>query len=343
MFSRIRKRITFANVAMTLALVFVMTGGAYAAKKYLITSTNQIKPSVLAQLKGKNGTNGTNGVNGKDGAAGVQGPKGDAGEKGLKGDTGEKGAKGDPGTPGTPGKNVVTASFEGGKEPGTKPCKGAGGNELEVEGTGVKHYACNGEEGLQGTPGTSVTNSGLVAKNGSGHCEEGGAELKVGTGSPTYACNGSPWTVGGVLPSGQSEKGTWIASGEPATVPTVGVPADMTSVTFPIPLAVAPEVRVVPFQGKGGGAGTGCPTTSEATKPEAEPGHICIFITSLANASELEGGNVFSPEATSFGAGKEQAGKTGALLLVIKKINPITEEFEPGPLAAYGTWAVTAK
>ena len=32
MFSMIRKRLTFANVAMTLALVFAMTGGAYAAR-----------------------------------------------------------------------------------------------------------------------------------------------------------------------------------------------------------------------------------------------------------------------------------------------------------------------
>ena len=47
MFSRIRKRLTYANVAMTMALVFAMTGGAYAAKKYVITSTKQIKPSVL--------------------------------------------------------------------------------------------------------------------------------------------------------------------------------------------------------------------------------------------------------------------------------------------------------
>ncbi len=46
MFSMIRKRLTYANVAMTLALVFAMTGGAYAAKKYMITSKKQIKPSV---------------------------------------------------------------------------------------------------------------------------------------------------------------------------------------------------------------------------------------------------------------------------------------------------------
>ena len=39
MLKAICKRMTYANVALTLALVFAMTGGAYAAKKYLITST----------------------------------------------------------------------------------------------------------------------------------------------------------------------------------------------------------------------------------------------------------------------------------------------------------------
>ena len=46
MFSRLRKRFTYANVAMTLALVFAMSGGAYAAFTSLITSTKQISPSV---------------------------------------------------------------------------------------------------------------------------------------------------------------------------------------------------------------------------------------------------------------------------------------------------------
>ena len=39
MIGLIRKRLTYANVAMTLALVFAMTGGAFAAKHYVITST----------------------------------------------------------------------------------------------------------------------------------------------------------------------------------------------------------------------------------------------------------------------------------------------------------------
>jgi hypothetical protein len=36
----------FGNVAMTLALVFAMSGGAYAARRFVITSTKQIKPMV---------------------------------------------------------------------------------------------------------------------------------------------------------------------------------------------------------------------------------------------------------------------------------------------------------
>jgi hypothetical protein len=41
---------------------------------YLITSTGQIKPSVLSQLHGANGTNGSNGATGSTGATGAPGP-----------------------------------------------------------------------------------------------------------------------------------------------------------------------------------------------------------------------------------------------------------------------------
>jgi hypothetical protein len=53
-----RRRLSYANVASTLALVIALGGGtAWAAHTYLVTSTSQIKPSVLKKLQGKNGTN----------------------------------------------------------------------------------------------------------------------------------------------------------------------------------------------------------------------------------------------------------------------------------------------
>lgn len=77
-----RKRLTYANVAATLALVFAMSGGALAAKHYLITSTKQISPKVLKKLKGKTGKTG---VTGKEGA---QGKEGVAGKNGVNGGRG---------------------------------------------------------------------------------------------------------------------------------------------------------------------------------------------------------------------------------------------------------------
>ena len=104
MLSSIRNRLTYANAAMTLALVFAMSGGAYAASKYVITSTKQIKPSVLSALKGKSGPAGPAGPTGAAGPAGGAGPQGPAGATGAKGETGAVGAAGALGKEGKAGK-----------------------------------------------------------------------------------------------------------------------------------------------------------------------------------------------------------------------------------------------
>ena len=77
-----RRRLNYANVAATLALVFSMSGGAVAASHYLITSTKQIKPSVLSQLRGKRGAAGTRGVTGPQGPHGTSGKDGQPGPAG---------------------------------------------------------------------------------------------------------------------------------------------------------------------------------------------------------------------------------------------------------------------
>jgi len=76
MFNFARTRLTYANVAATLALVFSMTGGALAAKHYLINSTRQINPKVLKKLKAK--LKGKTGARGPAGAPGSEGPPGAA-------------------------------------------------------------------------------------------------------------------------------------------------------------------------------------------------------------------------------------------------------------------------
>jgi hypothetical protein len=70
-----RKRMSYANIASTLALVLALGGGtAWAAHHYSITSTKQIKPSVLKTLHGARGKNGTNGATGVTGVTGQAGP-----------------------------------------------------------------------------------------------------------------------------------------------------------------------------------------------------------------------------------------------------------------------------
>lgn len=147
MFSAIRNRVRFspATVVALFALVFAMTGGAYAAKKYLITSTKQISPNVLKSLRGKAGTNGP------VGAAGPAGPGGPQGPAGAKGDTGAAGAAGTPGingTNGTDGTSVTNTALAEGNAHCAK-----GGAEFKV-GTGASTYACNGQNGQTGFTAT---------------------------------------------------------------------------------------------------------------------------------------------------------------------------------------------
>ena len=138
MFSVIRRRLTYTNVALTLALLFAMSGGAYAAKRYLITSTKQISPKVLKQLQGKAGPAGSVGPQGPSGPAAPAGPAG------SKGETGANGANG-----------LSVISTESKAKIG--PCK-EGGSEFQAA-SGIT-FACNGEKGKEGTFGGQTLPAG---------------------------------------------------------------------------------------------------------------------------------------------------------------------------------------
>jgi hypothetical protein len=136
MLSRIRGRVSYASVAATLALVFAMSGGAYAASRYVITSTKQIKPSVLKQLKGAAGAAGAKGAAGATGATGPAGATGATGATGpagqaVEGKEGKEGAKGEKGAAGSPwpGGGVLPAkATETGSFAYQDPANEAGGN-----------------------------------------------------------------------------------------------------------------------------------------------------------------------------------------------------------------------
>ncbi len=322
MLSFIRKRVTYANVAMTFALVFAMSGGAYAAKHYVIASTKQINPKVLKQLQGKTGP------------AGATGPAGTAGKEGPAGKAG---------TNGTNGKSVVLAEVK----PGETACKLLGGASFEAEGTGTKLFACNGAEGKAGAPGApgeNVTVKALAADNGSGKCEEGGAEFANKTGT-AFACNGAGGSGGGHLPktlaSGDTLTGMWATGSQgevdksvtvtPTTkeietevngvkekvtvVTNIGEvqegskPVSNVAISFPIPLAKQPRVAVqfepgIPLaylvENKAyailSGTAWTTPCGGTFAKPTAVGGYLCVYMNegiAIMEESLLEEGHEF--------------------------------------------------
>ena len=112
---RLRKP-TPAAVMAIVALVVALGGTAVAASHYIITSTNQIKPSVLRALRAGAGAKGTTAIAGPQGPVGATGAQGSAGPQGVPGPAGSTGGQGPQGVPGD-------ASAYAYVEP---PCSGCG-------------------------------------------------------------------------------------------------------------------------------------------------------------------------------------------------------------------------
>ncbi len=261
--SALRSRLTYANVVATLALVFAMSGGALAATHYLITSTKQISPKVLKALKGNAGANGAPGAQGPagangTGAVGLVGPVGPAGTAGKEGTEGKEGHEG---KAGTNGKSVTVAT----ENPGGVNCK-AGGSIFEAEGSGTKHYACNGENGEKG--------------------EEG--------------------NIKATLPSGATETGTWSFSFSKNTTHTLRVPISFPIPLFKgiesesCPSSSECHIHVI-HPGETGATKGGCGGGTDAV-PTAEPGNLCIYIKEVQEV-ESEEFTFENPEGSGGGIG----------------------------------------
>lgn len=173
---------TFIAVA---ALVFAMTGGAYA----ITGGANENGAHTGAHMaKGKKKTK-SKGAKGQRGPAGPRGPEGKqgpAGEQGPAGPEGKAGLDGKIGTNGANGESVTVASLA----KGNAQCK-EGGSSFAVG--GATTYACNGAEGKPGKEGTPWTAGGTLP---SGKTETGAWSVtSASEGAPTWAVVSLPLPV----------------------------------------------------------------------------------------------------------------------------------------------------
>ena len=329
MYQRIREQFSpTAMVLSVIAIVLALTGGAIAASKYV---TKKEAEKIAKKYAGKPGTNGTNGTNGTPG---------------------EKGAPGTNGTDGTNGTSAEAIAFTGSKGTCTENQGG-----LEVKSASGTTYLCNGKKGTNGAPGESVT----VQTLNQGECANGEAGAKFTAGAAeAEACDGkegSPWTHGGVLPTGQSEQGDWSIYFTAVAEPEGPEPLHQNAsspISFGIPLANAPTPHYLtkgfPTANKQACEALSepekheceetlereeqaCPGTAES--PAAAPGNLCVFASESQNLEPVSGLVKFwNPEGNGIIGRLNKAGKAGTLILMQSK--------EKGSVSAYGDWAVTA-
>src|ERR1700749_1549217 len=111
----LRRHLTYANVAASLALFLALGGAAYAATQLPKNSvgTNQIRKEAVTA--GKIAKKTRQQLQGDRGPQGPQGPQGKTGKTGAKGATGARGAQGNTAAPGADGTGPGLASASGAK------------------------------------------------------------------------------------------------------------------------------------------------------------------------------------------------------------------------------------
>jgi Collagen triple helix repeat (20 copies) len=206
MLNAIRRNLSPPTAIAIAALVFAMTGGAYAA-------TNHSGSAEAS--KGTRGKQGPRGPRGKQGPRGLTGPQGSVGPKG---DTGPQGPKGDTGDPWTAGGFLPSGASLGGTW-----VAGAGSEVLPGKGFAVASISFGLP--LQGLPTIVIVKKGKEGEEHAAECpgslafpkaakgtlclytgEEAGLELQAATPSPFGALityTGTP---------GTGNVGTWAVT-----------------------------------------------------------------------------------------------------------------------------------
>jgi Collagen triple helix repeat (20 copies) len=246
MFSRVKPHLTPSTAIAIIALVFAVTGGAFAATGGSGSggSSPAKATASVGRAQGGSGSSGqaiattaksSKGKTGPRGPKGATGPAGPAGKNGAVGATGPAGAAGAPGAAGSSGESVSATTIEPGET-----CV-EGGVSLTVG--GKETVICNGKKGKSGKPGL----------NGAIHPEE-------------------------VLPPEASETGSWAYGGYPEEVEVEGKLSDpvgeflRTALSFTIPLKEGLGVGDVHYVTT---PTTECPGTAE--DPKAIPGDLCVY------------------------------------------------------------------
>jgi collagen triple helix repeat protein len=111
-----RRRRPSPGLVIAVVALFIALGGTAFGAHFVITSTSQIKPSVLKKLRAKRGPAGVKGATGASGPAGSAGPQGKEGATGKEGTPGKEGPAGKEGKEGPPASLTKLEEVRGPEE-----------------------------------------------------------------------------------------------------------------------------------------------------------------------------------------------------------------------------------
>jgi collagen triple helix repeat protein len=308
MLAWVRRQLSPATVMAFMALVFAMTGGAFAVTgrggsglAAPAGSATAVATVAKSKAKSKSGARGPVGPKGATGANGPAGPAGPAGATGPQGPQGNAGSNGPNGEPGKNGESVTSTELK----TGNATCK-AGGAEFTVGAT--KTHACNGEKGPEGNIKATLP----VGVTETGAWQVGSPALKHSTTAGGYYSEMIvSFPIRLVAPVNEEHVHYINEEGK-----------EVTGLKFneeDIPTEEETVAQAIPAP---------CPGSVE--DPEALSGNLCIY----AIHSEFNGGAFF----VGRGAISSPGGEGGVGVAGGKAVFAPNENRDP---TTSGTWAVT--